>query len=243
MAQGVFDDEYRQFFVRYHEPASVKHVKVEILSQIANDITARNITTELGEYVTDVDAELSRRSIVAISRVGIRVASVAAEVAQQLVDLVDLDVAYVRTEAVKGLVDVLRVFPSVKGHVIPFIPRLMRRAEDADARGSVLWMLGEYGEEVQEAPYLLEKAVAGFRNEVSPNVRLQTLTATMKLFFKRPPEVQLTLGRLFKATLDDSATGNTGVNQDVHDRALLYYRLLSGNVSAANEIFKVCFGY
>ena len=42
----------------------------------------------------------------------------------------------------------------------------------------------------------------------------------MKLLFKRAPEVQRMQGRLLaKATEDVS-------NQDLHDRALLYYRLL-----------------
>jgi hypothetical protein len=30
-ARGVFDDEYRQFFVRYNEPAHVKHLKIATL--------------------------------------------------------------------------------------------------------------------------------------------------------------------------------------------------------------------
>ena len=46
----------------------------------------------------------------------------------------------------------------------------------------------------------------------------------VKLFFKRPPEVQRMLGRLFKACLAD------GVNAAVHDRALLYFRLLRASV-------------
>lgn len=52
---------------------------------------------------------------------------------------------------------------------------------------------------------------------------MQLLTSTVKLFFKRPPEVQKMLGRLL-----DSVISNE-MHQDVHDRALLYYRLLSTN--------------
>jgi len=53
---------------------------------------------------------------------------------------------------------------------------------------------------------------------------MELLTAAMKLFFKRPPELQKMLGRLLqKATQETSHT-------DVRDRALLYYRLLSYDV-------------
>jgi hypothetical protein len=48
-------------------------------------------------------------------------------------------------------------------------------------------------------------------------VQLALLTAAAKLFFKRPPEAQQLLGAALAGGLADS-------NQDVHDRALLYYR-------------------
>ena len=61
------------------------------------------------------------------------------------------------------MVLVLRVFPSVQGQIIPFIPRFwLRVSEDDDARAAVIWMLGEYGQDVVEAPYLLESAVNSY---------------------------------------------------------------------------------
>ena len=69
------------------------------------------------------------------------------------------------------MVLVLRVFPSVQGQIIPFIPRFwLRVSEDDDARAAVIWMLGEYGQDVVEAPYLLESAVNSY-SQVLPYVR------------------------------------------------------------------------
>ena len=51
-------------------------------------------------------------------------------------------------------------------------------------------------------------------------MQLAMLSAVMKLFFKRPPECQQLLG----ATL---AAAAAEPSQDVHDRALLYYRSYS----------------
>jgi hypothetical protein len=48
-------------------------------------------------------------------------------------------------------------------------------------------------------------------------VRLALIAAVGKLFFRRPPECQRLLGTVLAAALADQ-------NQDVHDRALLYYR-------------------
>lgn len=48
-------------------------------------------------------------------------------------------------------------------------------------------------------------------------MQLAMLSAAMKLFFKRPPECQQLLGATLAAAAAESS-------QDVHDRALLYYR-------------------
>ncbi len=50
-----------------------------------------------------------------------------------------------------------------------------------------------------------------------PQVQLALLAAAAKMFFKRPPEAQQVLGAAIAGGLAES-------NQDVHDRALLYYR-------------------
>ena len=56
----------------------------------------------------------------------------------------------------------MRVVPIVIRYVLPFIPKFWRRVDDFEARVAVLWMIGEHGEEVPEAPYLLESAVNSY---------------------------------------------------------------------------------
>lgn len=69
---------------------------------------------------------------------------------------------------------------------------------------------------LQDAPYILEACAQGFANE-EDQVQLAMLSAAVKLFFKRPPECQQLLGAILAAAAAESS-------QDVHDRALLYYR-------------------
>ena len=59
---------------------------------------------------------------------------------------------------------------------------------------AVVWMIGEYGDEIDEAPYILEPLIDAFNEETSRIVRIEILTTAMKLFFKRPPEMQKMLG-------------------------------------------------
>jgi AP-4 complex subunit beta-1 len=232
VAKGAFDDDFRLFFVRYNEPPHLKHLKVDLLPRVVNGSNALDIAAELGEYVTDVDAELSKRAIRSIGKIAVQIPNVSADMTQRLTEIVDLDVPYVREEAIKTLVIVLRTFPPLRLHVIPSLSRYLRRIENAEARAGLIWMLGEYATEIVEAPYMLEKIIDTYPDEVSVDIKLQTLVAAMKMFFQRPPEVHAMLGRLLKHAVDDTSS------QDLHDRALLYYRLLSsGNISVAATMF------
>lgn len=50
---------------------------------------------------------------------------------------------------------------------------------------------------------MIERIIKRYEDESSTLIKLQLLTATMKLFFKRPPEMQLMLGRLLELVLNE----------------------------------------
>lgn len=232
ICKGVFDEDFRSFFVRYNEPPHLKHLKVDLLPLVVNSSNAVDIAAELGEYVTDVDAELSKRAIRAIGKIAVKIPSVSSDMTQRLTEIVDLDVPYVREESIKTLVVVLRTFPAMRLHVIPSLSRYLRRIENPEARSGLIWMLGEYATEIVEAPYMLEKIIDKYSEEISTEIKLQCLVAAMKMFFQRPPEVHAMLGRLLDVAVNDTSS------QDLHDRALLYYRLLSsGNIDVVASMF------
>ena len=95
-AAGVFDDEYRQFFVRYNEPPHIKHLKVGLLPYLSNGDNARDVCTELNEYVTGVDSELSKCALQALGKIALRLEPIAEELVDSLMKMVDLDIPYVR---------------------------------------------------------------------------------------------------------------------------------------------------
>jgi hypothetical protein len=123
---------------------------------------------------------------------------------------------------------VLRRFPELAPRVSGELPTWLRKLDDVDAKTACIWMLGEFGGQVEAAPYLMEEQVKDWKN-LDPVAKLQLLTASSQLFFDRPGEMQPILGKLFTlATLDS--------NIDVHDRAYLYYRLFSHNLEDARTI-------
>ncbi|CAK9166121.1 unnamed protein product [Ilex paraguariensis] len=74
--------------------------------------------------------------------------------------------------------------------------------------------------------YLLNRKCTCWNDK---EVHLHLLTAVLKCFLRRPPETQKALGAALAAGLAD-------FHQDVHDRALFYYRLLQYNVSVAEQV-------
>ena len=113
-------------------------------------------------------------------------------------------------------------------HPTPLLPHLPLPLPSSQV--ALLWMLAEYGEKIPEAPYLLEPMIDEFAEEESPLVRLGLLSSAVKLFFKRPAELQHMLGRLLEAAISDASF------TDVHDRAMLYYRLLQHDVNEASRV-------
>lgn len=53
-----------------------------------------------------------------------------------------------------------------------------------------------HGDQISNAPYVLETHIDGLKTETSPMVKLELLTATVRLFLLRPAEMQDMLGRL-----------------------------------------------
>jgi len=134
--------------------------------------------------------------------------------------MLDLNIDHVCAEAASALADVLRKHPGLKTTISPPLPRTLRYATEAYGRASVIFLLGECGDIIREAPYALEKLIDTYDTLKDPHVKSTLLTSTVKLFFKRPPEVQRMLGRLLRKATEDVSS------QDMHDRALFYYRLL-----------------
>lgn len=101
--------------------------------------------------------------------------------------------------------DLLRKYPEWAESCVAVIGGVEHsNVSEREAKAALVWMLGEYGQDVSDAPYVLESIVEGWAEEESEAVRLEILTAVAKLFFKRPPECHRLLGRVLKLGTEDS---------------------------------------
>eukprot|EP00435_Cladocopium_sp_Y103_P009446 s1655_g2.t1 len=239
----VFQADFKQFFCRYNEPSYIKQVKIDILTMLADFNSAEHIVLELSEYVTEVDVEIARRAIRAIGTIAVHVPSTSEMIVSSLSNLLELDIDYVCTEAAVVMKDLVRKYPEQFQQASGAVQKCLKIVSEPDGKSALLWILGEYGLLIEDAPYLLEPMIDGFMEDIpqdcgnfvfleepSGAVQLEMLTATVKLFFCRPPEVQKMLGRLLQEAIQDCT------HPDVRDRALLYYRLLQVSPEEARRV-------
>ena len=88
---------------------------------------------------------------------------------------------------------------------------------------------GQYAERIDNSQELLEAFIEEFR-DLDVEVQLQLLTATVKLFLKKPTTAQTTV----KNVLDLATAKST--NPDLRDRGYIYWRLLSSDPEKARVV-------
>lgn len=101
--------------------------------------------------------------------------------------------------------------------------------DEPEAKAAMIWIIGEYAEKIENADELLEIFVENFQDE-DPQVQLQLLTATVKLFLKRPTDTQELVQRVLNLATEESD------NPDLRDRGYVYWRLLSADPVAAKAV-------
>ncbi|KAK4422287.1 Beta-adaptin-like protein A [Sesamum alatum] len=228
-APFIFSSDYKHFYCQYNEPFYVKKLKLEMLTAVANESNTYEIVTELCEYVANVDIPMARESIRAVGKIALQQYDVNA-IVDRLLQFLEMEKEHVTAETLVLVKDLLRKYPQWSHDCIAVVGNISsKNVQEPKAKAALIWMLGEYAQDMQDSPYILESLIENWDEEHSAEVRLHLLTAVMKCFLRRPPETQKALGAALAAGIAD-------FHQDVHDRALFYYRLLQYDVTVAERI-------
>lgn len=160
----ILSKELRVFFCKYNDPPYVKMQKLEIMVRIANDKNFDHLLAELKEYALEVDMDFVRRAIKAIGQVAIKIESAAEKCVNALLDLIATKVNYVVQEVIVVIKDILRKYPGYEG-VIPTLCNHIDELDEPNARGSLIWIVGEYAEKINNADEILSGFVDEFMEE------------------------------------------------------------------------------
>lgn len=226
----LFDREYRSFFSRHTDPLFIKSKKLTILTTIASDTNCEEIVTELSAHVHDVDVKMSKEAVKAIGEIAMHLPHSSEYCIDALLSFLSWEIEYISSQTLIVIRDLLLKYEKSAIAVLPQIGECLEIVQDPKGIAAIIWIIGEYGQSIVDSPYLLEPLIDRIASEQSAEVKLQLLTATVKLFFKKPPECQHMLGRLLKFCVDEE------MHMDVHDRALFYYRLLKTGPKEAERV-------
>ena len=216
--------------------------------RIANDKNVDQLLAELKESALEVDMDFVKRAVKAIGQVAIKIESASEKCVNTLLDLINTKVNYVVQEAIVVIKDIFRKYPGYEG-IIPTLCKCIDELDEPNARGSLIWIVGEYAEKISNAGDILSGFVEGFMEEFTQvsileapskcglvltvlQTQLQILTAVVKFFLKKPdqPQAQSLVQRIFQAATAEND------NPDVRDRAYVYWRLLSSNPQVAQSV-------
>lgn len=225
----ILEHEIKVFFCKYNDPIYVKMEKLEIIIRLASDRNIDQVLLEFKEYATEVDVEFVRRSVRAIGRCAIKLERAAERCINVLLDLIQTKVSYVVQEAVVVIKDIFRKYPNRYESIIATLCDNLEDLDEPEAKASMVWIIGEYAERIDNADELLESFLETFHDETS-QVQLQLLTATVKLFLKQPDNTQDMVQRVLTMATEDSD------NPDLRDRGYVYWRLLSSDPEAARAV-------
>lgn len=225
----ILKNEMKVFFVKYNDPIYVKLEKLDIMIRLTNASNIAQVLGELKEYATEVDVDFVRKSVRAIGRCAIKVEQAAEKCVSTLIELIQTKVNYVVQEAIVVIKDIFRKYPNRYENIISTLCENLDSLDEPEARASMIWIIGEYAERIDNADELLHSFLDGFQDENS-QVQLQLLTAIVKLFLKKPTETQDLVQNVLTLTTQDTD------NPDLRDRGYIYWRLLSTDAAAAKEV-------
>eukprot|EP00559_Dactyliosolen_fragilissimus_P001198 CAMPEP_0184864940 /NCGR_PEP_ID=MMETSP0580-20130426/16439_1 /TAXON_ID=1118495 /ORGANISM="Dactyliosolen fragilissimus" /LENGTH=932 /DNA_ID=CAMNT_0027363911 /DNA_START=40 /DNA_END=2838 /DNA_ORIENTATION=+ len=225
----ILENEIKVFFCKYNDPIYVKMEKLEIIIKLVSEKNIDQVLLELKEYATEVDVDFVRKSVSAIGRCAVKLERAAERCIGVLLELIQTKVNYVVQESVIVIKDIFRRYPNRYESIIATLCDNLDTLDEPLAKASMIWIIGEYAERIDNADELLDAFLESFEEE-DPAVQLQLLTATVKCFLKNPEDTQEMVQRVLDLATEESD------NPDLRDRGFIYWRLLSTDPEAAKLV-------
>ncbi len=226
---NILENEIKVFFCKYNDPIYVKMEKLEIIIKLVSERNIDQVLLELKEYATEVDVDFVRKSVSAIGRCAVKLERAAERCIGVLLELIQTKVNYVVQESVIVIKDIFRRYPNRYESIIATLCDNLDTLNEPQAKASMIWIIGEYAERIDNADELLETFLESFDEEDSA-VQLQLLTAAVKCFLKNPEDTQDMVQRALDMATEESD------NPDLRDRGFIYWRLLSTDPEAAKLV-------
>ncbi|XP_068608653.1 AP-3 complex subunit beta-1 [Brachionichthys hirsutus] len=189
--KGMFEPFMKSFYVRSTDATHIKTLKLEILTNLANEASISTILREFQTYVKSQDKAFAAATIQAIGRCATNISEVTDTCLNGLVLLLSNRDETVVAESVVVIKKLLQTQPTQHSEIIKHMAKLFDNITVPMARASILWLMGEYCERVPKiAPDILRKMAKTFTTE-DDIVKLQTVNLAAKLYLTNSKQTKL----------------------------------------------------
>ncbi|XP_033617397.1 AP-3 complex subunit beta-1 isoform X2 [Fukomys damarensis] len=220
--KGMFEPYLKSFYVRSTDPTMIKTLKLEVLTNLANEANISTLLREFQTYVKSQDKQFAAATIQTIGRCAANISEVADTCLNGLVYLLSNRDEIVVAESVVVIKKLLQMQPAQHGEIIKHMAKLLDSITVPVARASILWLIGENCERVPKiAPDVLRKMAKSFTSE-DDLVKLQILNLGAKLYLTNSKQTKL----LTQYVLN---LGKYDQNYDIRDRTRFIRQLIVPN--------------
>lgn len=228
---GIFDKEVRVFFCNFQDPLYCKLSKLELMIRLADLQNVDQLLTELKDYAQEVDITFARKAISAIGIIAIKLEAAAERCVLAFHELIRTKVAaqYAIEEIVIVIRDIFRQYPNRYESIIKDLCLHLKSLDDIEARAAMVWIIGEYGQRIDNSIQLITHFSESFKDEAK-QVQMAIVTAAVKLYLKLEDEAEELVSQVLKLATDESD------NPDLRNRGYIYWRMLSEDPEAAKQI-------
>jgi vesicle coat complex subunit len=205
-------------FYRPDDQPYVKIAKLDLMVVLSHPDNAFDTAEEVFEYSKDFNDDIARHAIACVAKIAIHVGSVDGILDRLLLFLNHRRQVLV-AETVNAFAAALTKFPSAADICVPSIAKVDHTMiESVEGRVSFIWILGQFGSLVQDAPYLLEDVCEEYDMQDNA-VKQALLTSIVQLFCSRPPECLCILKKILESAMNDG-------DPILQEKAALYANLL-----------------
>ncbi|XP_063052371.1 AP-3 complex subunit beta-2 [Engraulis encrasicolus] len=217
--RGMFEPYLKSFYIRSTDPTQIKILKLEVLTNLANETNISTILREFQTYIKSNDKDFVAATIQAIGRCATNIGEVRDTCLNGLVQLLSNRDELVVAESVVVIKKLLQMQPEQHSEIIKHMAKLTDNIQVPMARASILWLIGEYCEHVPKiAPDVLRKMAKTFTNE-EDIVKLQIMNLAAKLYLTNSKQTKLLTQYVLNLAKYDQ-------NYDIRDRARFIRQLI-----------------
>uniref|UniRef100_A0AAA9T073 AP-3 complex subunit beta n=1 Tax=Bos taurus TaxID=9913 RepID=A0AAA9T073_BOVIN len=220
--KGMFEPYLKSFYVRSTDATMIKILKLEILTNLANEANISTLLREFQTYVKSQDKQFAAATIQTIGRCATSITEVSDTCLNGLVCLLSNRDEIVVAESVVVIKKLLQMQPMQHGEIIKHMAKLLDSITVPVARASILWLIGENCERVPKiAPDVLRKTAKSFTSE-DDLVKLQILNLGAKLYLTNSKQTKLLTQYILNL-------GKYDQNYDIRDRTRFIRQLIVPN--------------